>query len=72
VPAACDDYMPIHKFQVGQTVFLSPSLSRNVPGGEYTVTKRLPEREGQFEYCVKRANEPHERVAIEDQLSAAP
>ena len=64
--------MTIHKFRVGQTVFLSPSFGRNVPGGAYTVTKRLPERDGQLEYRVKSANEPHERVAIEDQLSEAP
>ena len=63
--------MTIHKFQLGQTVFLKPSFGRNIPGGEYTVIKRLPEREGQFEYRVKSANEPHERVATEDQLSEA-
>jgi hypothetical protein len=25
------------------------------------VTKKLPERDGEFEYRVKSANEPHER-----------
>jgi hypothetical protein len=63
--------MTIHKFELGQTVFLKPFFARNVPGGEYTVIKRLPERGGQIEYRVKSANEPHERVATEDQLSEA-
>jgi hypothetical protein len=59
--------MATHKFQIGQTVFLTPSLA--IPGGAYVVTKRLPERDGEFEYRVKNANEPHERVVREGQLS---
>jgi hypothetical protein len=39
-----------------------------VPGGAYVVTKRLPERDGEFEYRIKSANEPHERVALESRL----
>jgi hypothetical protein len=62
----------MHKFQVGQTVFLSPSLNWNILGGAYTVTKKLPERGGQFEYRVKSANELHERVTTEDLLSSLP
>jgi hypothetical protein len=34
------------------------------------VTKRFPERNGQFEYRIKGAHEPHERIATEDELSA--
>jgi len=45
--------MPLYKFQIGQTVFLTPSLSRNIPGGAYIVTKKLPEHYGEFEYRVK-------------------
>jgi len=62
--------MPTYKFQIGQTVFLSRSI--NVPGGACTVTKKLPEREGEFEYRVKSTKEPHERVARESELSEAP
>ena len=64
--------MPTYKFQIGQTVFLTPSLGRNVPGGAYIVTKKLPERDGDFEYRVKSVNEPHERVVGESQLSEVP
>ena len=49
--------MPTHKFQIGQTLFLTASL--NVPGGAYIVTKKLPERDGEFAYRVKSANELH-------------
>jgi hypothetical protein len=62
--------MPSYKFQIGQTVLLSPSLG--VPGGACTVTRKLPERDGEFEYRVKSATEPHERVARESELSDVP
>jgi hypothetical protein len=57
----------MHKFNIGQTVFLERSLA--VPGGARVITKRLPERGGEFEYRVKSANEPHERVVRESQLT---
>ena len=64
--------MPTYKFQIGQTVFLSPSPILNIPGGAHIVTKKLPERNGEFEYRVKSANEPHERVVRESELSNVP
>jgi hypothetical protein len=36
------------------------------------VTRKLPERNGEFEYRVKSANEPHERVVGESELSNVP
>jgi hypothetical protein len=64
--------MPIYKFQIGQTVFLNPSLNLNIPRGACTVTKKLPERDGEFEYRVRSANEPYERVVRESDLSDVP
>jgi hypothetical protein len=64
--------MPTYKFQIGETVFLSPAHSRNISGGAYVVTKKLPENNGEFEYRVKSVNEPHERVARESELNDAP
>jgi hypothetical protein len=64
--------MPTYKFQIGQTVFLSRSDNLNIPGGAYTVTKKLPERDGEFEYRVRSVNEPHERVVRESDLRDAP
>jgi hypothetical protein len=60
--------MPDHKFQVGQTVFLHRSPLLNMPDGAFVVTRRLPERDGEFEYRVKSATEPHERVVREMQM----
>ena len=62
--------MPTHKFHIGQTVFPFPNLK--LPGGAYIVTKKLPEREGEFQYRVKGVSEPHERVVTESQLSDVP
>ena len=62
--------MPSHKFKVGDLVALMPSINRNVPGGIYEVTKQLPS-DGECEYRIKSANEPHERVARESDLTKA-
>jgi hypothetical protein len=62
--------MAFHRFKIGQTVFLERSLS--IPGGAYVVTKKLPERDGEFEYRVKSVNEPHERVVVEYLLKTEP
>jgi hypothetical protein len=61
--------MPSHKFQVGELVSLRRALSRNAPGGAYKVTKQLPHNGREFEYLIKSANEAHERVAGESELS---
>lgn len=58
--------MPDHKFHVGQTVFLSQQS--NAPGGAYIVTKKLPQRDGEFEYQVRSTYETPERVVRESQL----
>jgi hypothetical protein len=62
--------MSVHKFKVGDTVFLEGSL--NVPSGAYVIIRQLPERNGEFEYQIKSAREPHNRVVRETQLSATP
>jgi hypothetical protein len=61
--------MSIHKFRIGQIVQLAPAISRNVPGGSYEITMRLPENNGEFEYRIKGVNEPHERVVRESEIS---
>jgi hypothetical protein len=64
--------MPTYKFKIGQTVFLAPARSQNIPGGAYIITKKLPENNGEFEYRVKSVNEPHERVVRESELRDKP
>ena len=61
----------LHKFHVGETVTMSPATSRNVPGGAYEVIKQLPYNGGECKYRIKSANEPHERVARESELTKA-
>jgi len=56
--------MPSHKFQIGETAYVSPAISRNVPGGAYAVTKQLPHNGREFEYRIKSASEEHERSAF--------
>jgi hypothetical protein len=63
--------MRSHKFHVGGSVTLRPAISRNVPGGVYEVTKQLPHNGREFEYRIKSANEEHERVARESELTKA-
>jgi hypothetical protein len=63
--------MPSHKFHIGETVIVKPAFSRNVPGGAYEVTKQLPHNGREFEYRIKSANEDHERVARESELTKA-
>jgi hypothetical protein len=59
-----------HKFKVGDIVAINPAISRFVPNGVFEVTKRLPGN-GEPEYRIKNANEPHERVAHESELIKA-
>ena len=62
--------MPSYKFKVGDIVVINPAISRFVPSGVFEVTKRLPGN-GEREYRIKSANEPHERVARESELIKA-
>ena len=62
--------MATHKFKLGRSVFLQPtSFNRDAARGAFEVTKQLPERDGQPEYRIKSASEPHERVVKESDLS---
>jgi hypothetical protein len=62
--------MSFHKFKIGDIVTVRPSINRNVPGGFYEVVKHLP-GSGEPEYRIKSANETHQRVARESELSKA-
>ena len=47
-------------------------LSRaRAPSGVYQVTQLMPPEGEAFQYRIKNANEPHERVAKESELRAA-
>jgi hypothetical protein len=54
----------VHKFKLGQTVFLEPTmLNRDPQSGGYAVTMQLPvEGDGRLRYHIKDSSEPYERV----------
>jgi hypothetical protein len=61
--------MSVHKFQIGDAVHFEGSP--NAPGGAYVIIRQLPVRNGEYEYQIKSAREPHDRVVRESQLSAS-
>ena len=56
--------MPEHKFKIGERLF----VARRAPDGAYIVIRRLPQREGEFEYQIKSVDEPNKRIVRESQL----
>jgi hypothetical protein len=58
-----------HKFKVGQSVsFTSGPIGRGGANGVYKVTQLLPPDGDDYQYRIKSASEPHERVVKESQL----
>src|SRR5882757_1167624 len=67
---ALEPMMAAHKFHIGQAVqFRTKPYYVSAALGVFEVIKQLPERDGEFEYRIKNATEPHERVARESELS---
>jgi len=65
--------MTEHKFAIGQSVrFVGNAVNRLGSREGYVITRLLPSGGPEFEYRIKSATEPHERVARESQLDAAP
>ena len=62
--------MPSHRFKVGDIVAINPASGRFAPTGVFEVLKQLPGN-GEHEYRIKSANEPHERVVLESELIKA-
>jgi hypothetical protein len=56
-----------HKFKIGQLVEYH---SRERASGVYQVTQLLPPEGGTFQYRIRNANEPHERVVKEHELDS--
>jgi hypothetical protein len=59
----------MYKFKVGQIVQFNPDGRIIAPRGSYEVTKRLPYNGHEYEYRIKSAQEAHERIAKESQLT---
>jgi len=59
----------MHKFKIGARLF---PTRLDVSGGAYVVIKRLPMRNGEFEYQIKSVTELDERVVRESELRPKP
>jgi len=57
-----------HKFKVGQTVQLIPSVSRAAASGHYQIVSLRPAEGDGLQYRVKSRSEAHERVVAESDL----
>ena len=58
-----------HKFKVGQTVDLIPSVSRLAANGRYQIISLRPSEGETPHYRIKSMTELHERVVAEDELT---
>jgi hypothetical protein len=57
-----------HKFRVGQTVDLIPSMSRSAASGQYEIVSLRPAEGESLLYRIKSRSEAHERVVSESDL----
>jgi hypothetical protein len=57
-----------HKFRVGQTVDLIPSISRSAARGHYEIVSLRPAEGDNPQYRIKNRSESHERVVSESDL----
>jgi hypothetical protein len=62
----------MHKFKIGERLFPARSVGLDVLDGAYVVIKRLPMRDGEFEYQIKSVTERDERVVRESELRPNP
>ena len=61
-----------HKFKVGQTVQLIPSISRAAASGHYQIVSLRPAEGDGLQYRIKSNSEAHERVVAEADLTLSP
>ena len=57
-----------HRFKVGQTVDLIPSMSRSAASGHYQIVSLRPSEGEGPQYRIKSRSEAHERVVAESDL----
>jgi hypothetical protein len=65
--------MSHHKFKIGQRLLPPHAVGLDISDEAYVVVKRLPARNGEFEYQIKSVDEPQQRrVVRESQLRPSP
>ena len=63
-----NDNMSDHKFKAGQMVAYLSGSSGRAPRHVFKIMQCLPPQGGDYQYRIKSANEPHDRVAKESEL----
>jgi hypothetical protein len=58
-----------HKFKVGQSVDLIPSVARSAPSGYYKIVGLRPAEGESLQYRIKSRSGAHERVVAEADLT---
>ena len=59
-----------HKFKIGQSVsYTSGPFGRGSANDIYKIVQLLPHEGDDYQYWIKSANEPHERIVKESNLS---
>jgi hypothetical protein len=58
----------VHKFKIGQTVNLVPSMSRLAARGHYQIVSLRPADGENPQYRIRSKSEAHERVVAESDL----
>jgi hypothetical protein len=62
-----------HRYAVGQTVhYTAGAFGRSGASGVFQVVRLLPSDGDDYQYRIKSATEPYERVAKESQLDREP
>jgi hypothetical protein len=65
-----NDVVRGHKYKIGQTVsYTYGAFGRGGTSDVYKITQLLPPEGDDYQYRIKSASEPHERVAKESQLN---
>jgi len=70
--AALEAIIVAYKFTIGQIVDLAPNMFRAAASGQYEIRRLMPasDRDGADpSYRIKSADEKHERVASESELT---
>ncbi|MBV8093714.1 MAG: hypothetical protein JOY71_08630 [Acetobacteraceae bacterium] len=64
--------MATHKFTIGQQVQFVPGAAEfHIPGGLYTIVRKLPVEANECQYRVKNVRDGHERILRESRLTPA-
>ena len=62
------DYGERHRFKIGEIVFYASGVGSSRRSDVFTIMQRLPAEGGNYQYRIKSADEPFDRVVKESQL----